>query len=249
MSITPGMLDRLKANKHMSFKELQALALNIGYEYTSKSGSHEKYTKKGYPLIIITVSKKRDSSLHQNDVMKTLRTCYAEIEPSVLMPAVILEKKPVVTLEKTVIEETEFTEVPEHCLDDDWRMMIRKIRVYYHKSLEQVANHLYIGTNSYFNIEKATRRFSKDELNLFCMMFNFNPMTFPEIPLQETKQEKMPTVLIKKINDNTEDIITAVELKLARYKELNDILSSYDELKKEYDILKKQLMLFSKELL
>lgn len=261
--ISSNLVEKLLNKKYLTWVELEDLALFAGYCFAGQNGSHRKYKRPNSPLIVIT-----DSPHHQNSGIKILKEIYEKeglrpITPSNFIEELNKDPKRLVregflkqenldilegrsNMTDIIIEEK--TKVPGHLLESkDWRVIIRGIRTHYNKTLTEVASNIPMSMVTYQRIETTGRCFTDEELLGFCKYFKIDINDLKD--LIPTKEKPEPRIFSKQESLNeTDDIVLAAELKLARFKELHLMLKDYDKLLEEYNDLKKQFMPLLKEL-
>ena len=148
-----------------NWKDLESLVLEMGYSYTSQSGSHRKYWHEVTKSTVILVT----TSVHGfYDTVKELRKTWQILNPiykTIKSQPIIKEKEPVM----------------------DWKTKIRSIRVQHNLSLKDVGDRMgFVGnspsysTTTMWAFEKDARKFfTKYEFELWCKVLNSIPGNRP----------------------------------------------------------------------
>ena len=144
----------------MDWRDLEELAVNIGFSYKGQSGSHRKYAHplNERPLMIPTNSNLKGTD---NTLIGILRDTWKEMAHPV-------EKK---QMETPVVNQLQ--------IKKDWRVEVRSTREKSSLSLRQVGEQMgyptSIATNAVYDFEKGKRLFTQIEFRLWCKVFHLDP--------------------------------------------------------------------------
>ena len=148
--------ERLKKSTGWDWKNLEQLALDIGFAFQGQTGSHRKYwhqiTKK-----TIIIPSNHDLRRTDCNIVSDLRDTWKLLHP----------------------KEEIMTKPPNEEIYISWRDKLREIRSENHLSLKEVGERMGYPENQAVNMvyefEKRKRLMSVEDFNAWCKVFHLNP--------------------------------------------------------------------------
>ena len=200
---------KLQKSHGWDWRDLEDLAINIGYSFVGQSGSHRKYQHEVCrlrPLIIPTNNNLKGTD---NTLIGILRDTWNEMnKPTEVIAMDVKQNKP-----------------------GAWRTMIRDTREKASLGLRQVGEMMgfssNVATTNIYEYEKAKRCFTRLEFECWCKVFHLNPAEQTWMDEFEERQEivnrrnallttpvEIPEVQMRIAADPSPVVVTPVEKKI-----------------------------------
>lgn len=236
--------EKLTKSYGWDWQNLQELAISLGYEYIRQSGSHKVYH---HPMMKKNLIIPANKDLRRTDcsIIKDLREVYKLKYNEKVEEEVVVEK------------------------EKQWFEFVKDTRIKNNYGIDNISNQIGMAFETYKKIENGERQFSIKELSLWCALMNENHEELSKkFPLRKVGRPKKINTIVKDEERNyssipkeevpafvkrleevhkapviikSNDLTTAGEIMMERFKELDELMKRAEELKPEYEKLKEWL--------